>query len=402
MPDGGADRIDSLDVLRGLAVMGIVLANLPAFGLPEAAYFVPLRGTPGTADIVAWFATYVLVEGKMRGLFSLLFGASALLVIERAEASGHNAAAVHYRRMAVLFGIGCIHLYGIWWGDILAHYALCGALLYPFARLRTRWLVATATLLIVWQAAQDVGLYAALRDAQAHGGALARELAASFGNPSPADVRAEIAAYHGGYLQMVAWRWNHETSPVALLPALAPETLSTMLLGMVGYRTGFLTGTWSHARYGRWAAVGLGLGLALYVAAAIRTLRSGFALEDLVLGAWTLPSFIRLLPIAGYAAVFILLMRPGGRLTARIAAMGRCAFSNYLGTSLVLTLLFYGGGLFGQVSRAGLYLFAPPVWSAMLAWSLPWLRRYRYGPAEWAWRSLSRGRLQPMRLGTER
>ena len=113
LDDSGARaRIDSLDFIRGVAVMGILVANLPAFGLPEAAYFSPLAwGGSAGWDRLAWVATYVLVEGKMRGLFSMLFGASMLLVVDRARAAGDSPARIHYARMATLFAIGCAHLY---------------------------------------------------------------------------------------------------------------------------------------------------------------------------------------------------------------------------------------------------------------------------------------------------
>ena len=150
-------RIASMDVMRGVAVMGILVANLPAFALPAAAYFSPLAwGGSSGANLWVWFATYVLVEGKMRGLFSLLFGASMILVIDRASASGDDPATVHFRRMGTLALIGAVHLYLFWWGDILLHYALVGAIAFLFVRMPTRWLVIVAVALIVLQTISEV------------------------------------------------------------------------------------------------------------------------------------------------------------------------------------------------------------------------------------------------------
>jgi uncharacterized protein len=103
----------------------------------------------------------------------------------------------------------------------------------------------------------------------------------------------------------------------------------------------------------------------------------------------------------GYAALFILLARDMGPIARRFAAVGRAAFTNYLGTSLVMTAIFYGWGfgLYGDLTRAQAWLLVPLVWVLMLAWSKPWLERFHYGPFEWAWRSLSRGKLQQMRKG---
>ena len=115
----------------------------------------------------------------------------------------------------------------------------------------------------------------------------------------------------------------------------------------------------------------------------------------------TLPALLRWPAILGYAALGMLLIRPDGRLTAHVAAAGRAALSNYLATTLVMVTLFYGFGLFARLSRAELYVLAPPAWLAMLLWSKPWLERYRHGPAEWFWRSLARGSAQPMRRRAE-
>ena len=108
--------------------------------------------------------------------------------------------------------------------------------------------------------------------------------------------------------------------------------------------------------------------------------------------------FITIMAV-GYAAMIVLLSRRNGSLTQRIAAAGRCAFTNYLGTSIIASLVFYGWGLglYGSVSRWQAWLLAPLVWAIMLLWSKPWLERFHYGPFEWAWRSLSRWKLQPMR-----
>ena len=117
--------------------MGILFANIPAFAFPTPGYFSPL-GWGGTdpGDIGVWLTNFVFVEGRMRGLFSFLFGASMLLVIDRARESGQSAARVHYSRMAVLFLFGMAHMYLVWWGDILAHYALVGAIAFLFARMQ--------------------------------------------------------------------------------------------------------------------------------------------------------------------------------------------------------------------------------------------------------------------------
>jgi len=168
---------------------------------------------------------------------------------------------------------------------------------------------------------------------------------------------------------------------------------------MAAYRSGFLTGDWDDAAYRRLAGIAIPLGLAACGAIVAYDISSNFYIIG-VFSAFVILAtpFITAMAL-GYAALIILLTRHHGWLAQRIAAAGRCAFTNYLGTSLVATFVFYGWGLglYGSFSRWQAWLLVPLVWLAMLAWSKPWLERFNYGPFEWAWRSLSRGALQPMR-----
>jgi uncharacterized protein len=153
--------------------------------------------------------------------------------------------------------------------------------------------------------------------------------------------------------------------------------------------------------YRNWTILGLGLGGASFVAIGLYVWSTGFDLLDTMNAAlaWTVPG--RLLMTIGYASALVLLIQRFGHsgFIARVVAAGRAAFTNYLGTSIAMTTIFYGYGLglFGEVGRAELYLFVIGAWIVMLLWSKPWLTRYRYGPFEWLWRSLARRQLQPMR-----
>ena len=396
-------RIATLDVVRGVAVMGILLANLPAFALPHAAYFSPLAwGGTSTADLAAWFATFVLIEGKMRGLFSFLFGASMLLIVDNARATGQNAAAVHFPRMAVLFLIGVAHLYLVWWGDILAHYALVGTAAFPFTRFGTRALLAWGLGFLGLSFLSGLGGYLALLDSAARDTpqtiATWIDFARGFGVPPTTELDAEVAAMRGGWVDNVRWRWVHATDPFSFLKFGAMQTLSAMLLGMAAFRSGLLTGAWDRVRTRRWAALCLTVGLAGYAAIGLLTMANGFDQRFVFFGSIVASEPFRVLTVAGYAALVVLLVRPGGWLTERVAAVGRAAFTNYLGTSIFVSAIFcgWGLGLFGGVPRAAIYLVAPLVWLVMLAWSKPWLDRFQYGPLEWLWRSLARWELQPM------
>jgi uncharacterized protein len=176
------------------------------------------------------------------------------------------------------------------------------------------------------------------------------------------------------------------------------ETLGYMLFGMAALKSGFLKGEWSNAAYGKTVLVGYAVGIPAYALLAWAFARSGFTVPmtiGIVMAA-TVP--FRPLMVVATGALIILLTRQGGAVVERIAAAGRAAFTNYLGTSIIMTTLFYGygGGLFGTMGRAELWLVVIAMWGLMLLWSKPWLDRYRYGPLEWLWRSLSRGSRQSL------
>ena len=410
-PRGSAldTRWIELDALRGFAVMGILAMNIIAFALPEDAYFLPrVPGTgPATAaDVGSWIAAFLLFDGKMRGLFSLLFGASLYLVAERAEAAGHSAARVHYSRMFWLGLFGAAHFFLIWWGDILFLYAVIGCFAFLMRGAATRTLIVTA--LVVYAAGFAIlclslgTMFSIQAAAQVPGASPAsvERFAAMMEGFSAAAQEKEIALFRSGYGAILDFRLSQWWRPLNLLFQAGTETFPLMLLGMAGLRSGFMTGTWDRRRYRQLLGALLLPGMLIYAVLAALNWSRGFdpifSLNLVV--AWSLPA--RLMTTIGYAALFMLIirtMRSGGVLPW-IAATGRAAFTNYLGTSIVMTTLFYGYGfgLFAQVPRAALYGIVAAMCGVMLLWSKPWLDRYRYGPLEWLWRSLARGRPQPM------
>jgi uncharacterized protein len=399
----------TLDVVRGVAVMGILLANIAFFALPSAAYFSPLAwGGHETKEAAVWLANFVFVEGKMRGLFSFLFGASMLLVMERAQAAGAQPAKVHFSRMVVLFLFGVAHGYLIWGGDILAHYALVGAIAFLFARLRAEQLFAAAItallLTLLWSGA---GLFAMIESAARdtpEAIATWSEFSKGFGAPPAERLNDEIAAMQGPWRVQIAWRWEHMDNPLVLLKIFGIETLAAMLFGMWAYKSGFVTGSWEPARYKRVAILCLGAAWTAYLLLGINTIAQGYDQRWVFFASIVATVPFRIAGTIGYAALIILAIRPGGWLTERLAAVGRAAFTNYLGTSILVTAIFYGWGLgqFARWDRATIYIVPPIIWLIMLLWSKPWLDRYRYGPLEWLWRSLARLKLQRMKKSPTR
>lgn len=405
-------RLTELDATRGLAVMGILLINIISFSMPFAAYVNPLAwGGTSAADLTVWTINQVLFEGRMRGLFALLFGVSALLVIERGDAASGNGTARHMRRMAVLAVLGLAHLILVWDGDILLHYAVVGLFIPALRWLPVKHLVglAIAILLIftlIWSGMMGGALYlehaARAPGASADIVGQARALIDSMPSVNGPDIAHEVARMRGGYADILAYRASSAfTLFFQAFNALGGETLAYMMLGMAFWKTGFFTGGWDDRRLKRlimWCyAISLP-GLALLTWWAFASQFDPVVLMGNWIG-WGVP--VRVLCGVGHLALAMLVLRrlTGSAAVARLAAVGRIALSNYLATSLIMTTIFYGYGigLFGHVDRAPIYGFVFGMWALMLLWSKPWLDRFAYGPFEWLWRSLARWQLQPMR-----
>lgn len=388
--------------------MGILLMNIAGFALPSGAYFNPLAQGPAShADLAIWAANFVAVDGKMRALFSILFGASTLLVVERAEVAGLSGARVHLARMAALMPFGAAHLFLVWPGDILHHYALVGIVALPFTLLGTRQLLRLAVLLLLAQLLIQLFFFsdflllrhdAAAPHATPAQIAMWRDFAAGIGIGDARQLADEAARIRGPWLASVAFNLTHEPPGIPFLLAFdGPETLAFMAIGMAGLRSGFLTGAWARGRYLRWAAVGFAIGLPPTAALCWLCFRGGF--DSLGTFAAATLGGVPFRPILALAEAALALAWLAARDRPRLRAAGRMAFSNYLGTSLLMTFLFdgWGLGLYARVERLWLYPLVFAVWALMLAWSPWWLARFRYGPLEWCWRSLARWQLQPMR-----
>ncbi|HYD38855.1 MAG TPA: DUF418 domain-containing protein [Allosphingosinicella sp.] len=403
-------RIATLDIVRGVAVMGILAMNIVAFAMIPAAYVNPNAwGTESGWDLASWAFSFIFVDGKMRGLFSFLFGASLLLVIRKAEAKGESPASIHFRRMLWLLLFGWLHFLFIWYGDILTGYASIGLLAWFFRDMTPRRLIVWGIVFVLLELAM-MGSFAALTHS------LAATLAASPGNaeaaaqlaemgrglavPSAAETAREMGTFLGPWTGVVRNQFGeHLGDPLFMLFVFGWETLGYMLLGMAGLKSAFLTGAWDDALYRRIAVIGFAVALPFYAVLAWLLVEDGFTVPGIFTYAFAGTVLIRPVAVVAIAALVILLTRGGGRLTQRIAAAGRAAFTNYLGTSILMTALFYGwgAGLFGRFSRIELWLVVFAMWALMLAWSKPWLERFQYGPFEWLWRTLARWHWQPLR-----
>ncbi|MCI4569382.1 DUF418 domain-containing protein [Lysobacter sp. CFH 32150] len=407
-PISARERIEVMDVLRGFALLGILLMNIEAFVGPV---FEALGGVnPRFQGADRWVDTaiYVLVQGKFFTLFSLLFGMGFAVMLERANAAGAGGTALYARRLLALLGIGLVHAILIWSGDILLTYALIGFVLLLFFR-RTpvsrlpKWGIALYLLpmLLTWGWA--IGVTMAQQDPQA--AAEMQKGMAEQGKQIAAMAEAERQAYGAGtYLQAVAQRAADTGAMLSFIFFGGGLFLAMFLFGAWFVRSGVIRDTSAHLPLFRHLRnVGLGLGLPLMLWSTWRHPTMSFSEMNLGIAlAQSAALLANLLMCMGYFSVIVLAMQQPAwaRRLHWLAPAGRMALTNYLMQSVICTAIFYGYGLgyFEQLPRAWQPLFVVVVFALQVMYSRWWLSRYRYGPMEWLWRWLTYRKRPAMRL----
>lgn len=412
-PVAEAERLVALDVIRGIAVLGILLANITGYAHADLAYYWPgaLPGGGDAGDRWIWLAQFVAVDGKLRALFTILFGAGLVLFVERLGDDGH-AVVVQLRRLGWLLVFGLLHYALLFSGDILFTYACAGLIALPFLRMDAQRALVVGVIWLGVAGGMQLLSYVTPMLVEAGAADLPGKVPATYYGEFWAAKLAEAAAQTrllGGdsLAQVVRWRLVDEAHVLASYVNWALfETVPLILVGMGLYRCGlFGAGGAAWPRlWLAWAGVALGAGLTL--ATGLWVLLEGFP------PFLTMFAFFGAAPLTNLPLVLggtVLLARwavrtpPAGQrgwLVDRLVLAGRMAFTNYVGTSLMMALVFQGwaGGLFGQLHRIELLLVVAMGWAMMLGFSRLWLSRFRYGPLEWLWRCLTYWRLFPNRL----
>ena len=397
-PVAATDRIQSLDVLRGFALLGILLLNILGFGLHTAGYFNPLIGVGETEtsrllNLGTWSAVSVLFEGAMRCLFSILFGAGVVLFTTGRARAG----ALHYRRNFWLLVFGVLDAFILLWsGDILIAYAICGVILYGLRKQSPRTLIAKSAVLITLLAGVYGGLGYGLGQARTTGDVVWTDFETQ-NNPPAEEYEAELAERRGSYPRAFIWTAEHMVGILAFaIPfVLVPDALAMMILGMALFKAGVLDASRSIRWYATLAAVGFGGGLLTN----LWELRVAFGAELDALS--TMPVLVptyqvgRLGMALGYLGLVMIVCKCGAlpRVRGALAVVGRMALTNYLMHSLICLVLFTGLGfaLVGVLERWQLYPIVVAIWAFQLWFSTWWLARHRFGPVEWMWRALTYG-----------
>ena len=423
-PVTGRERSLTLDLRRGVALLGIRVINVWAYAMPFPAAMNPnLAAFDAPLDRVMYLVVFMTVYTKTMPIFSMLFGAGILLLATRQEERGGKAGRFVLRRQWWLLVFGLVHSYLMWNGDILVPYAFAGTLVFLFRRKRPRTLLILALLsfMVPKLLAQAGGWYMqkmevvaveaeAIRDADGDLTAEQRralEMTEENGpawNPSPEKIEELTDVRRGPYAGMVA----HNAGETLLMHLfmypvfIGWNLVGYMLLGMMLFKTGVLTGERSPGFFGRMAVIFYGLGIPLsiynvwiydrYPDSFATILRWGFPLTDIA----------GPLVALGHIALLILAFKSGWfpALQDRLRAVGRMAFSNYIAHTVICTTIFYGHGFaqWGGWSRLELMGLVLVIWALQLWWSPWWLARFRFGPLEWLWRSLTYGKRQAFRI----
>jgi|TARA_B100000953_G_scaffold163956_1_gene135305 uncharacterized protein len=416
------ERIESLDVLRGFALLGILVVNILGFGLTSAAFVDPgIFLTPFEGlDSLVWALVELTSEGAMRTLFSILFGAGVVLFVSgpRAKSGG-----LHYRRNFWLLVFGLIDMYVLLWlGDILITYALGGAALWLIRNWKPRKLIILASFLLLLGTLQNLAFKISLDvardaavvmeqaeiaevevDAETQGWAQAWIEFEKINLAEIEGIQDEIEARSHSYRS--AFEYNIERASELLLFNIPfiffLDALMMMVVGMVLYKLGILEGKRETGFYFKMMWAGFCVGLLINAYEVWACVSSG--MDVLKTNPYFRPTYHlgRLAMGLGYLGLILWFIKSNWMqsLRARLACVGRMALTNYLMQSLFGLLIFTGAGLglIGKLSWSQVYLIVPPIWLFQLIISPWWLKHFYFGPVEWLWRYLTYLKLPKMR-----
>jgi uncharacterized protein len=427
-PVSDAQRLRLLDTLRGAALLGILLMNIPGFALPN--YFSEsFKSDPSSINFWLNAVITVFFEGKMRALFGMVFGAGVLLFVSKKEQTGRPVTGLFYRRMIWLVLFGLIHAHLILWiGDILYLYGFCGMLVYLFRNVKPAYLVLGVPLVAVVDftagtlfyqqiraariayvdaalvASEGQALTASQTEALAHWRDIEQTLIPNREDAKENTRKMKSDAAVASYVRPLAFKLQ-----TVFMPIIIWDSLALMLLGLALYRWGFLSGNWAVRDYWRVVAIGYGVGLPLVCYSFYHdyltkpNLEAGLSRMEAVPVEWVnlIYPFQRILLVMAHVSAIILLYKAGYArpLFRRLEAVGQMAFTNYIMQSVICTLVFFGYGLnyYAELEFYQIYFVVLAIWALQLLVSPLWLRFFLYGPLEWVWRSLTYWRRQPFR-----
>jgi uncharacterized protein len=418
-----ADRYGSLDLLRGIALLGVMLMNIPYMGNTFLAEWPPLPLDLTSPDWLVFLFARLTTEGAARGLFSLLFGAGVLLITSRngSFARPMNTADVYFRRNLMLIALGLVNIgLLIWPGDILFFYGLSGLLLFSLRKLKP-WilillavisidLISTPGTLKAYDTQKKVAEATVAQKLKAQGKTLtdAQKKAIEFKTefdkslkPDPQALKEEARTRLSHKPEtLIGWsfaKWmEFQGSGLSFYIGIG-ESAGFMLIGMALFKWKVLTAERPLSLYLALAVIGYGLGSGIRLWRLSIVIPENFSVIHWEGGLLYEPT--RLCLSLGHIGLILSLYKLNlwGVAGKGFAALGRMALTNYLMQSAIALILFYGVGVYGLFQWADLWLIGLSIIFGQILFSLLWLKVFQFGPAEWLLRSVSYGRLQPMR-----
>jgi len=400
-PTNQGSRINQLDILRGFALLGILIMNIQSFSMPVAAYLNPtVWGDLQGINYIVWVTSHIVADSKFMGLFSILFGAGVCLFAERATQKNGSSTLLHYKRNFWLLMFGLIHAHFIWYGDILVCYALCAFWVYWFRHKSARFLIGSSILFISIASFYSLFVNYALNNQYIPPESIEEIL--YFWHPDQTQLADEISAYTGDFLEQT-YRRSQDAFFLETQVFLSTNLWRAggmMLLGMALYKNGVLTGERTNRFYFWLVLVGLFIGISLSSYGVMQNFAHSFNVNYSMFLGNQYNYWGSIFTTLAYIGIVNLIVNNGllKRLQKRLAAVGQMAFSNYIAHSLICTFIFYGHGLglFSQVERSHQIIIVIVIWLLQLWYSPLWLKNFRFGPLEWVWRSLTYWQRQSM------
>ena len=427
-PVDTADRIQTVDIIRGVALLGILMMNIPGFGIDNSVFHDVMKGSRNTADFRTMAVIETLFSGTMRGLFSMLFGAGMILFTmnKKEIPGGITVAEYYYRRLLWLVLFGVFNAYVLlWWGDILFYYGLCGMLLYPFRKTPAKWLLLLGFVCVGIGIFKTMQWYNETRGKRiAYIEAVAAEKASKKltdeqkaakaewieieknQKPDPDRVKENVTKMHSGYTTIFSYfiPRNSNAETWWMYHGMW-DMISMMFIGMGLFAIGFFSNKLSTSTYFMCLLLGYGVGIPLGWIFFDKGETGATINFTSYIDAYSTPHFIlydfrRFFLCLGHASLLLLVFRSRvvPWLMKGLSNVGQMAFTNYLMQSIICTLFFYGYGLsnYNNLKFHQLYYVVGAVWIFQIIFSAIWLNYFKFGPFEWVWRSLTYWKKQPM------
>ena len=400
-PIAPGQRIISIDVLRGFAVLGILIMNIQVFSMIFSAYDNPTAYGDFTGiNKWIWMLSHIIADQKFMTIFSILFGAGIILMTNNLENKRLPSTGLHYRRMMWLLIFGLLHAYLLWFGDILVNYALVGMLAFLFRKksIKTLLIVGISLLIIPFLLSiffnwsmpywPEESVQHTLKQWQ----------------PDKEIIEQNLLIYRSNWIGQMENRISLAITIQTFVFFMYSlwRVWGLMLIGMALYKLKVLTASRSSKYYITYLIIGFLIGYFLVITGMIKNFNAGFTMEYSMFGGKLYNYWGSIFVSFGYIGLIMLFCKSNlfSGFKKLLAAVGRMAFTNYILQTLICTIIFYGHGFgfYGKVDRGGLILIVFGVWVLLVMFSYFWLKYFRYGPLEWLWRSLSYRGFQPIKL----